>query len=650
MSTRSPSSQALLAALAALSAGTVARTASAQTVGTSAAIDAQTYWPSSGATEHLGLRSPVVAPSGAVGFGLTVNMMGNPLVLTPPGSTQRNAAIERAITADFMWHVGIARRFQLSAAVPVVLSQSGLGTGPVLGSAGSALGETALRDIRIEASWAIVQRPRRDDATGLGLRLDLGLAVPFGDDRSFQGAGTTTFAPMAVADYRLARFTFTANVGARVRGGTQEFADFSVGSNAVLGAGVSMRPIASGALAGLGFSFDYLNYAGLSQRAGYRSISPQELFFGARYATDAARDITVFAGATLPLGSDPLTPSYRVVAGLAYAPRGNDTDGDGIVDADDRCRTEAEDRDGYEDEDGCPDNDNDSDGVADRDDRCPDQPEDADNHDDADGCPDDDNDGDAVQDADDQCPNEAAGAHPDPSREGCPIPDTDSDGVLDPDDRCVDVAAGAHPDPQRAGCPIPDGDGDGVADGDDQCPRDAAGATADRFRAGCPDLDVDRDGVLGEADRCADQPETVNGVTDDDGCPDQGPEAITWEDSGESIHFARPVVLAPRQAVLPATLLPLIPQIAQRLRGRGAEVARVIVEVMPGVGAAGVTEAERQAGLVVDALIGQRISARTLRGAALPRPTPPAAVPGQPRARFVPPRPGTLFVRIERRS
>jgi outer membrane protein OmpA-like peptidoglycan-associated protein len=100
------------------------------------------------------------------------------------------------------------------------------------------------------------------------------------------------------------------------------------------------------------------------------------------------------------------------------APAPRDTDGDGIPDADDSCVNEPEDKDGYLDDDGCPDPDNDADGVPDAKDRCPDRPEDLDGFQDEDGCPDPDNDGDGVADLDDQCPNTpgvAGGERP-----GCP--------------------------------------------------------------------------------------------------------------------------------------------------------------------------------------------------------------------------------------
>ena len=89
-----------------------------------------------------------------------------------------------------------------------------------------------------------------------------------------------------------------------------------------------------------------------------------------------------------------------------------DTDGDGIVDLDDRCIEEPEDIDGDRDDDGCPDiePDPDEDGLTGEQDRCPDDPEDFDEFEDEDGCPDPDNDQDGLADEDDGCPNEAEGS------------------------------------------------------------------------------------------------------------------------------------------------------------------------------------------------------------------------------------------------
>jgi outer membrane protein OmpA-like peptidoglycan-associated protein len=63
-----------------------------------------------------------------------------------------------------------------------------------------------------------------------------------------------------------------------------------------------------------------------------------------------------------------------------------DSDDDGIPDRQDRCPDQPEDRDGFQDEDGCPDPDNDKDGIPDDVDECPDDAEEPGG--DGDGCPD----------------------------------------------------------------------------------------------------------------------------------------------------------------------------------------------------------------------------------------------------------------------
>jgi OmpA-OmpF porin, OOP family len=90
---------------------------------------------------------------------------------------------------------------------------------------------------------------------------------------------------------------------------------------------------------------------------------------------------------------------------IEVEPPARDTDGDSIPDSRDSCINEPEDKDGYLDDDGCPDPDNDADGIVDAKDTCPNAPEDLDGFQDDDGCPDPDNDGDQIADLDDYCPN-----------------------------------------------------------------------------------------------------------------------------------------------------------------------------------------------------------------------------------------------------
>jgi outer membrane protein OmpA-like peptidoglycan-associated protein len=139
-------------------------------------------------------------------------------------------------------------------------------------------------------------------------------------------------------------------------------------------------------------------------------------------------------GATLSWSSEPPTPVPVTAAVDDRCQPGEpcaaiDGDGDGIPDDRDTCVTMAEDRDGFQDDDGCPDPDNDGDGLYDVDDACPDAaggPEQR-------GCPDQDADG--VPDTRDLCPALAGPLE----TEGCP--DRDRDRVPDVRDACPDSPA-----------------------------------------------------------------------------------------------------------------------------------------------------------------------------------------------------------------
>jgi outer membrane protein OmpA-like peptidoglycan-associated protein len=97
-------------------------------------------------------------------------------------------------------------------------------------------------------------------------------------------------------------------------------------------------------------------------------------------------------------------------------PEEEDIDGDGVVGRADACPTVA----GPPDRDGCPPGDRDADGFTDAKDRCPTEPEDRDGFEDADGCPDVDNDGDGILDGSDACPLQAETFNGHRDDDGCP--------------------------------------------------------------------------------------------------------------------------------------------------------------------------------------------------------------------------------------
>jgi len=113
-------------------------------------------------------------------------------------------------------------------------------------------------------------------------------------------------------------------------------------------------------------------------------------------------NLTLATGAPMSLAIDLHTPELakrpdatgRLVTPTLLGPIGDekvaalDSDHDGIPDALDYCPNAPEDKDGLDDEDGCPDADNDGDRIADANDKCPNEPETYNGYEDDDGCPD----------------------------------------------------------------------------------------------------------------------------------------------------------------------------------------------------------------------------------------------------------------------
>jgi outer membrane protein OmpA-like peptidoglycan-associated protein len=130
-----------------------------------------------------------------------------------------------------------------------------------------------------------------------------------------------------------------------------------------------------------------------------------------------------------------------------------DRDGDGIRDSLDKCPDEPEDKDGFADEDGCPDKDNDEDAVVDIYDACPNVAEDRDGFKDSDGCPEVDNDEDGILDVKDKCPNDAEDKDGFEDADGCPDKDNDQDGIPDKEDLCPNEPETKNGYADDDGCP-----------------------------------------------------------------------------------------------------------------------------------------------------------------------------------------------------
>jgi cysteine-rich repeat protein len=346
--------------------------------------------------------------------------------------------VGRQVSAQLVAALGLFGFAELGLAIPVVLNQSGedrptgLGTAPSLGAGAG--------DIRLIPKVKLLQTGALNIALSAAFDLPTASAAYSGDD----GVGVE---PRLNASLQDTTYGALVGLGTRIR---PSFSPTITGSNqsiqigneaqATLGGWLNVVPETLDLLVDSRFAVN-LEQQDAEERSG-------EVLGGVRLHLPAELVATAAAGPGF--GQSPGTPAFRAVLGLMWAPNpGLDTDGDGMVDKQDKCPKVAEDKDAFEDGDGCIDPDNDKDGILDVDDKCPLDPEDKDQFEDENGCPDPDNDKDGILDVNDKCPIEFGVKE----EEGCPVRDRDGDGYPDKTDKCPDKPETFNGIEDEDGCP-----------------------------------------------------------------------------------------------------------------------------------------------------------------------------------------------------
>jgi OOP family OmpA-OmpF porin len=461
-----------------------------------------------------------------------------PIVLDDPNGKQLARVIGHQASLDYFASVGIGQTWGLSLAVPTVLYQTGDDVRSPLRES-EALHHTAIGAVALGVKKTIVSP---SDLGGLGISALGRFDIPT-DSRSYVSDRTVGGELRALGELDLLAIAIRATAGFHLRGARETFLRdgtdrYQFGNEIPWGAAVTLRPQALGIDRDGHFRWTVEARGALGTTPTFASAaqSPALAGLSARYTSG---EFSGILGVELPLNTAVGNPAVRPVLGFAWAPRFLDADGDGVEDDADECPELAEDKDGFEDQDGCPDFDDDDDGVPDETDKCPKEKEDADGFQDDDGCPDPDNDGDGILDAVDACPNEKGPATA--PKPGCPDLDPDRDGVLAPADKCPDAKEDFDGFQDGDGCPDPDNDGDGVLDGVDACPTEKGEPNLAPELNGCVNLDHDGDTFDDASDKCPQEAEDFDGVEDDDGCPEpkNGAPLVTIADEkdGKVVQF-----------------------------------------------------------------------------------------------------------------
>ena len=524
-------SLAAAAAAAAVVVGAAPAPAAAQSMGD---LPIDTYRPAMDSRGYLTINASQTLGDREVSFGLGSLAWGRRLLEFEAG--ENRYSVDDMLTATLIAAVGLRlgpADLEVGVSMPLSIVSGDRGPDDDRDYRLAAQG-TGNLGLHVKTRFLKTSRPPH-----VGAGLVASLYLPTATANSFMGERRLTPQLIGILDKEWgpgARFRVALNGGIRLRAPTT-FTDMGDA-----GAPPTNRTISAAAELPVGFAFAWalarqkLELVGevfgavpLGTTEGYQ---PLEAVGGVKLYLARNSFLSLGAGRGLA-PSRGANPATRAFIGIVFEPSLGDRDGDGLKDDVDKCPDEPEDRDGFEDDDGCPDPDNDRDGIPDNYDKCPLVPEDRDGFQDEDGCPEgeaNDRDGDKILDDVDKCPD-------DPE---------DYDGFEDAD-----------------GCPDLDNDGDKILDVDDLCPNDPEDYDGFEDEDGCPDLDNDKDGILDKDDKCPNEPETYNNYKDEDGCPDSG---VVIEKESE-LEILKPINFEYNKAVIKRDSYYILDAVVASLKG-----------------------------------------------------------------------------------
>ncbi|MBI5549173.1 MAG: tandem-95 repeat protein, partial [Deltaproteobacteria bacterium] len=403
----------------------------------SAAIDAQQFKGTPGATDILGVASGGVGNHLEVDATLFLNYASSPLVLRDPKTGETvSKLVDSQLTAELLASLALFKRVEIGLALPLVY-QSGSGGGdlsPLVSGNGGDPGGIGMGDLRLVPKFAILLGPDEEalakgekSRRGVPVKLAVSVAVvfPTGGSTSYRGGGWGA-QPRLSLEGKILGARLLGSVGANFHR-TETLLNLKFSHELAYGVAAEYPIALKGAdltpelalVGAVGFSNPSSETAPLELRGALKVGLSRAVWlsFGAGggltrgYGTPSWRALVGLGFAWLnepgskiaaPPPPMPVAPDRRpakidhvsdkacpgCVDGVPPVPANQDADKDGVADAKDRCAAAAEDLNGYEDDDGCPDADADSDGVVDAQDKCPNEPETINGFTDDDGCAD----------------------------------------------------------------------------------------------------------------------------------------------------------------------------------------------------------------------------------------------------------------------
>jgi OmpA-OmpF porin, OOP family len=289
--------------------------------------------------------------------------------------------LRNALTLDLLFSIGLGNFVELGAHLPIHAYWEGDTTsfGGRAIAAGAGVG-----DLRLGPKFLFFRRGTRTLHGSIGLQVPV--SFPSGNASALRGSGGFVLDPRLLFGLGGWRWELYFNTGYRWRSNDDAANLYGYGEITYGIGAVFTLPVWHDRIDLMAELLGGFNHAGVGSAL---VRSPLETLFGVDIHPHPI--VSVYAGGGVGLTNGLGTPDGRFLVGVRVAHRLQsrrdfvDSDHDGVPDGEDRCPRQAEDRDGYRDDDGCPDEDNDRDGIPDEDDECPDQPEEPGG--DRDGCP-----------------------------------------------------------------------------------------------------------------------------------------------------------------------------------------------------------------------------------------------------------------------
>ena len=348
-------------------------------------LDGQRFVPAVGAAGGFVVERPIVPEHLGWGLGAFVAYGNRPVVIRDRATdTTLARPLATALSADIVGSIGLFGFLELGAHLPI----RPVWKGDDVVAGGQRLNANAgLGDVRLVPKFGIVDTG--SDSFHFSLGAMLPVSLPTGNGTALRGSDSTSLEPRLLLGIGGTRWdlVFSGGYHARLASnpGLAGKKEVTFGSALTLGLARGSVPV----------DLQVEVYgAHLPDAVTPGNKTPIEGLLGVIvWPTD---ELSLYAGGGPGISAGPGSPDFRAALGIRYghrvpghdrfSKRANDRDGDGIDDAHDQCPDKAEDKDDFEDSDGCPEEDNDKDGILDDDDECPETPEAIGG--DGDGCPD----------------------------------------------------------------------------------------------------------------------------------------------------------------------------------------------------------------------------------------------------------------------